>query len=120
MSKTVNIGDRAVGAGAPTYVIAEIGINHNGDLDLARQMIDAAAAAGCDAVKFQKRTPELCVPVDQRDILNPTPREPVQHVWVKATGPLPDSIALQQVVLKALPVATTSVRLPPSPLDSSR
>ena len=41
MSKTVNIGDLAVGAGAPPYVIAEIGINHNGDLDLARQMIDA-------------------------------------------------------------------------------
>jgi N-acetylneuraminate synthase len=73
MSKIVKIGDRAVGAGAPTYIIAEIGINHNGDLDLARQMIDAAAAAGCDAVKFQKRTPELCVPPDQRDILRETP-----------------------------------------------
>jgi len=42
-------------------------------LDLARQMIDAAAVAGCDAVKFQKRTPELCVPVDQRDILGEIP-----------------------------------------------
>lgn len=73
MSKTVKIGEREVGAGAPVYVIAEIGINHNGDLDLARQMIDAAAAAGCDAVKFQKRTPELCVPPDQRDIERETP-----------------------------------------------
>jgi N-acetylneuraminate synthase len=73
MSKTVKIGEREVGAGAPVYVIAEIGINHNGDLDLARQMIDAAASAGCDAVKFQKRTPELCVPPDQRDILRETP-----------------------------------------------
>ena len=73
MSKIVKIGEREVGAGAPVYVIAEIGINHNGDLDLARQMIDAAAAAGCDAVKFQKRTPELCVPPDQRDIERETP-----------------------------------------------
>lgn len=73
MSKTVMIGDRPVGEGAPVYVIAEIGINHNGDLDLARQMIEAAAAAGCDAVKSQKRTPELCVPPDQRDILRETP-----------------------------------------------
>jgi sialic acid synthase SpsE len=73
MSDHRMIGERRVGAGSPVYVIAEIGINHNGDLDLALQMIDAAAAAGCDAVKFQKRTPELCVPADQRDILRETP-----------------------------------------------
>ena len=73
MSDHRMIGERRVGAGSPIYVIAEIGINHNGDLDLALQMIDAAAAAGCDAVKFQKRTPELCVPADQRDILRETP-----------------------------------------------
>jgi len=54
-------------------VIAEIGINHNGDLDIARQLIDVACEAGCDAVKFQKRTPELCVPADQRDVLRETP-----------------------------------------------
>ena len=46
------------------YLIAEIGINHNGDLKIARDLIDSAVAAGCDAVKFQKRTPEICVPVD--------------------------------------------------------
>ncbi|MSW45344.1 MAG: N-acetylneuraminate synthase, partial [Actinobacteria bacterium] len=72
MSDHVMIGDRRVGAGVPAYVIAEIGINHNGDLDLAQQMIAAASAAGCDAVKFQKRTPELCVPPEQRDILRET------------------------------------------------
>jgi len=55
------------------YVIAEIGINHNGDLDIARRLIDAAVLAGCDAVKFQKRTPELCVPPEQREILRETP-----------------------------------------------
>jgi N-acetylneuraminate synthase len=53
--------------------VAEIGINHNGDVGLARQLIAAAAMAGCDAVKFQKRTPELCVPEDQRGLLRETP-----------------------------------------------
>lgn len=55
------------------YVIGEIGINHNGDLDIARKLIDVAAEAGCQAVKFQKRTPEICVPPDQRDKIRQTP-----------------------------------------------
>lgn len=55
----VTIGQRSVGGGHPTFVIAEIGINHNGSLDIARQLIDAAKSAGCDAVKFQKRTIDL-------------------------------------------------------------
>jgi N-acetylneuraminate synthase len=54
--KPVHIGTRPVGPGYPVFIVAEIGINHNGDLDLARQLVDAAVAAGCDAVKFQKRT----------------------------------------------------------------
>jgi N-acetylneuraminate synthase len=57
--KTVRIGNRLVGDGQPCYVIAEIGINHNGDLDLAKRLISVAVGAGCDAVKFQKRTVEL-------------------------------------------------------------
>ena len=60
--QAIKIGDRSVGPGLPVYVIAEIGINHNGDLDIAKQLIDVAVGAGCDAVKFQKRTPEICVP----------------------------------------------------------
>ena len=73
MIDTVEIGGRRVGVNEPAYVVAEIGINHNGDLGLARKLIAAAAAAGCDAVKFQKRTPELCVPPDQRDKIRATP-----------------------------------------------
>jgi N-acetylneuraminate synthase len=55
------------------YVIAEIGINHNGDVKLAKEMIKAAHQCGCQAVKFQKRTPELCVPPSQRDVPRDTP-----------------------------------------------
>jgi N-acetylneuraminate synthase len=55
-AKTVKIGNKLVGDGQPAYVAAEIGINHNGDLDLAKRLISVAVAAGCDAVKFQKRT----------------------------------------------------------------
>lgn len=56
-----------------TYIIAEIGINHNGEIDLAKELIARAAYYGCDAVKFQKRTPEICVPDDQKDVIRATP-----------------------------------------------
>lgn len=62
-----------VGDGYPTYVVAEIGINHNGDLDIAKQLILAAKDAGVDAVKFQKRTPEICVPKEQQNQMRETP-----------------------------------------------
>src|SRR5882672_9858408 len=52
----VHIGNRLVGPGHPVFIVAEIGINHNGSVDLATKLVDAAVAAGCDAVKFQKRT----------------------------------------------------------------
>jgi len=55
----VKIGDQVVGDGAPCYIVGEIGINHNGDLGLARRLIDVAAIAGANAVKFQKRTVDV-------------------------------------------------------------
>lgn len=73
MRNEVRIGNKLVGDGRPVYVIAELGINHNGSLDTAKRMIDGAVLAGCDAVKFQKRTPELCVPRDQWHIERDTP-----------------------------------------------
>ncbi len=73
MTRAIRIGNRIVGDGQPTFIVAEIGINHNGDLGIARRLIDAALHAGVDAVKFQKRTPELCVPADQRDQMRETP-----------------------------------------------
>jgi len=69
----VKIGNKLVGDGQPVFIIAEIGINHNGSLDIAKKMIDGAVHAGCDAVKFQKRTPEICVPKDQWNIERETP-----------------------------------------------
>jgi sialic acid synthase SpsE len=69
----VKIGNKLVGPGQPCYIIAEIGINHNGDLSIAKQLIQMSAESGCDAVKFQKRNPELCVPMDQRNIIRDTP-----------------------------------------------
>jgi len=71
--RQVCIGGHLVGDGESSYIVAEIGINHNGDLDIAKRLIDASKAAGCAAVKFQKRTPEKCVPPEQRDILRETP-----------------------------------------------
>jgi N-acetylneuraminate synthase len=73
MPTSVKIGNRDVGHGLPIYVIAEIGINHNGDLELAKKLIDAAYIAGCNAVKFQKRTPELCTPEKYRNVQRDTP-----------------------------------------------
>lgn len=73
MPEVIQIGDRLVGRGQPTFIIAEIGINHNGSLEVAKQLIDAAVDVGCDAVKFQKRTPDLVVPVDQRQVVRETP-----------------------------------------------
>jgi N-acetylneuraminate synthase len=55
------------------FIIAEIGINHNGDIELAKKLIDTAAQAGCDAVKFQKRTPEICVPEKMKTTMRETP-----------------------------------------------
>ena len=69
--KSVNIGKKSLGPGNPCYVIAEIGINHNGDIDLAKRLISVAVAAGCDAVKFQKRTVEVVY--TEKELSTPRP-----------------------------------------------
>ena len=66
-----------------TYIIAEIGINHNGDLNNALKLIDIAAASGCDAVKFQKRTPELAVPESQKNVMRDTPWGKMKYIDYK-------------------------------------
>ncbi len=72
-TKPVKVGDTYIGPGYPVYVIAEIGINHNGSLEIAKKLIDGAVFAGCNAVKFQKRTPEISTPDDQKNVERDTP-----------------------------------------------
>ena len=67
------LGNQWVGEGYPCFIIAEIGINHNGDINIARRLIDVAVMAACNAVKFQKRTPERAVPADYQNVARETP-----------------------------------------------
>ncbi|MET0783647.1 MAG: N-acetylneuraminate synthase family protein [Leifsonia flava] len=70
---SVRIGRSVIGPGEPVYVIGEIGLNHNGSVDLAKELIDVAVEAGAQAVKFQKRTPEISTPEHMRDVPRETP-----------------------------------------------
>lgn len=71
MGKVVKIGDRFVGLGHDCFIIAEIGINHNGNLALAKKLIDTAVLAGCDAVKFQKRTIDVVYTKEELELSRP-------------------------------------------------
>jgi N-acetylneuraminate synthase len=76
----IQIDQRKVGAGQPVFIVAEVGINHNGNLETALSLIDSAVNAGCDAVKFQKRSPDHCVPALQRDVIRQTPWGPMTYI----------------------------------------
>ncbi|MFF2275359.1 N-acetylneuraminate synthase family protein [Agromyces sp. NPDC058126] len=69
----IRIGRSAIGPGHPVYVIGEIGLNHNGDVEIAKRLVDVAAESGAQAVKFQKRTPEIATPEHMRDVPRETP-----------------------------------------------
>lgn len=73
MSHIIKIGKRKIGDNNPVFIIAEIGINHNGDLNIAKKLIDIASIAGCDAVKFQKRNPQEAVPEEYKNVKRETP-----------------------------------------------
>jgi N-acetylneuraminate synthase len=83
MAEKLKLGNRYVGDSEPVYLIAEVGINHNGDLQIAKKLIDAAWAAGWDCVKFQKRTPDICVPENQKSILRQTPWGEMSYIDYK-------------------------------------
>jgi N-acetylneuraminate synthase len=68
-----------------TYVIAEIGINHNGDLNAAKRLMDIASVAGCDSVKFQKRNPDVCVPEIEKNKIKKTPWGEMTYLEYKYT-----------------------------------
>ncbi len=80
MAKEILLGGHEIGPDRPVYIVAEVGINHNGELSVAKKLIDLAAVAGCSAVKFQKRTPELCVPQAERDKIRETPWGPMTYL----------------------------------------
>jgi N-acetylneuraminate synthase len=73
MTDEVRIGRHTVGDGHPVYVIAEIGLNHNGDVEIAKKLIDVASLAGAQAVKFQKRTPAISTPEHMKQVPRETP-----------------------------------------------
>lgn len=79
-TRRIKVGNRHIGDLEPVFVIAEIGINHNGSVEIAKKIIDGAKYAGCDAVKFQKRTPEICVPKDQWNIERDTPWGRISYI----------------------------------------
>ena len=66
-----------------TKIISEIGINHNGSVELAKKLIDASVLAGCDYVKFQKRTPDICVPEAQKNKMRNTPWGEMKYIDYK-------------------------------------
>lgn len=72
-NKKIKIGSRYIGENEPLYLIAEIGINHNGELDIAKKLIDATNSTGWDCAKFQKRNPDICVPEAQKNVIRQTP-----------------------------------------------
>jgi N-acetylneuraminate synthase len=73
MAVIVQVGENIIGDGFPTYIVGEIGINHNGDVEIAKKLVDAAHLAGCNAVKFQKRDPQKAVPLEYRNVKRETP-----------------------------------------------
>jgi N-acetylneuraminate synthase len=71
--KTIQIDGQLIGENQPTYMIAEIGLNHNGDIQIAKKLLDAVFATNWDCAKFQKRTPAICVPESQKNVMRDTP-----------------------------------------------
>mgnify|MGYP001364615918 CR=1 FL=1 len=65
------------------YLISEIGINHNGDINIAKKLIDATNATGWDCAKFQKRNPDVCVPEHQKDVMRDTPWGSMKYIDYK-------------------------------------
>lgn len=71
--KKIKLGNKVISNESSCYLIAEIGINHNGDLDNVIKLIDNSKNAGFDCVKFQKRTPEISTPDSQKHVMRETP-----------------------------------------------
>lgn len=79
----MKLGNREIGEGHPVYMIGEIGLNHNSDLQIVKKLIDATFACGWDCVKFQKRNPDVCVPERQKNQPKDTPWGPMTYLEYK-------------------------------------
>ena len=82
-NQSIKISDHIIGNSNPVFMVAEIGINHNGSLDIAKRLIDAAFACNWHCAKFQKRSPDLCVPEKQKNILRDTPWGKITYLEYK-------------------------------------
>jgi len=102
---TVKIGNKLVGEGQPCYIIAEIGINHNGDIDLAKRLISVAVAAGCDAVKFQKRTVEVVYTAEEL-------AKPRENPFGTTNGDLKYGLEFDEDDYKEIDTFCKSVKIP--------
>lgn len=79
----LNLGGHMVGSGHPVFMIAEVGLNHNSDMQIAKRLIDASFATGWQCVKFQKRNPDKCVPEHQKLLAKDTPWGPMTYLEYK-------------------------------------
>ena len=97
MKRHMKVGNREIGDDQPCFLVAEIGLNHVGDIDIAQMLMDEAKEAGFDAVKFQKRTPEVCTPKSQWNKMRETPIGYVSYIeyrnWIEFWSPEYDMIA---------------------------
>ena len=82
-NQSIKINDHIIGDSNPVLMVAEIGINHNGSLDIAKKLIDASFACNWHCVKFQKRSPDLCVPEEQKNVLRDTPWGKITYLEYK-------------------------------------
>ena len=102
---TVRIGSRLVGDGQPCFIVAEIGINHNGDIDLAKRLISVAVAAGCDAVKFQKRTVHVVYSPEEL-------AKPRENPFGPTNGDLKYALEFEQEEYEEIDAFCRSVKMP--------
>ena len=102
---TVKIGGRQVGDDQPCFIVAEIGINHNGDIDLAKRLISVAVAAGCDAVKFQKRTVEVVYTAEEL-------AKPRENPFGTTNGDLKHALEFGQEEYEEIHAFCKSVKMP--------
>ena len=81
--KEIKISNRIISENSSVFFIAEIGINHNGSLENVKKLIDISYICGVDAVKFQKRTPEICIPEQKKHMIYETPWGDIPYIEYK-------------------------------------